>query len=827
MWNPDRLAERYVTWLRRRSLAVIVASAAILVASIYVVAFHLPLFADFSYLLPQDTPGVRDLRRMEKRTNYKDTALVIVVSPDPQVQAAATAEMIAGLRTVDADLIERLDTDDAESRSFFRQHRHLFVPVEDLRAARDAIRRRIDEVKLAANPLFIDLDEEEDAAARKDRTQLEALRKRRAEAEARLSRSGYVSPDGTTALITVRTAFGRTDAQSGAALMANMSAIRDQVRARHPDVTIGFTGGVPEALAEHEALVKGMVLSSLVTAGLVALVLILFFRSATLLTLLTATLVVGTTTAFGVAAFTVGHLNAATGFLGAMVAGNGVNYGILLIARFLEERRRADGQRALAVAIRTTLRPTIVASLGAAIAYGSLAATSFRGFADFAIIGAVGMVLCWLASYLLLPALLLRFGQNTRIFEGNPVLGGILARLFGFKRPAVVCFLAAVTAVAAGAIVVRYIAADPFEYDITRLRSEGDDATAVRRWMKVSNEAFGRGISGKTFVAADRAEQVPLIVSALRKKDAALPTDQRVLGSVTSILDVIPPDQEQRIALLTELRTLLSEDVLAEFEAKERAEISDLRPPADLAPITVADLPEEIARQLRERDGRVGYMITTRPSPSVNEWDGRDLIRYATVVRSLTLDNGEVITTSGSHVIFADIITSIERDGPRVTLVAIVGLILMVVVVVGRNLRALAVISATMLGSVAMIAVCALAGIKVNFLDFVALPITLGLGIDYAINIAHRTHQEKEFDPISTLRTSGSAVFLCSLTTIIGYGSLLVSENLAIRGFGLASLIGEVTCLVASLAVVPAIVLLGARRRSSNVSDRAPTASAA
>jgi predicted RND superfamily exporter protein len=43
---------------------------------------------------------------------------------------------------------------------------------------------------------------------------------------------------------------------------------------------------------------------------------------------------------------------------------------------------------------------------------------------------------------------------------------------------------------------------------------------------------------------------------------------------------------------------------------------------------------------------------------------------------------------------------------------------------------------------------------------------------------------------------------------MIGYASLLVSSNLAIRGFGLASLIGELTCVVAALTIVPAIVSL-------------------
>ena len=107
-----------------------------------------------------------------------------------------------------------------------------------------------------------------------------------------------------------------------------------------------------------------------------------------------------------------------------------------------------------------------------------------------------------------------------------------------------------------------------------------------------------------------------------------------------------------------------------------------------------------------------------------------------------------------------------------------------------------------------MIAACALAGLHINFLDFVALPITLGLGIDYAINIADRAATD---DPLVALRSTGSSVVVCSLTTVIGYGSLLVSDNLAIRGFGIASLFGEITCLLAALVIVPAIIALPRR----------------
>jgi uncharacterized protein len=132
----------------------------------------------------------------------------------------------------------------------------------------------------------------------------------------------------------------------------------------------------------------------------------------------------------------------------------------------------------------------------------------------------------------------------------------------------------------------------------------------------------------------------------------------------------------------------------------------------------------------------------------------------------------------------------------------------MIVAILGWTRRAAAVLAGAALGSLAMIAVCALVGMRVNFLDFVALPITLGLGVDYTVNIAH--HADRD-DPRAALRSTGASVLVCSLTTIIGYASLLVSSSVSIRGFGLASLIGEITCVLVALAVVPSIIALNGK----------------
>jgi predicted RND superfamily exporter protein len=113
-----------------------------------------------------------------------------------------------------------------------------------------------------------------------------------------------------------------------------------------------------------------------------------------------------------------------------------------------------------------------------------------------------------------------------------------------------------------------------------------------------------------------------------------------------------------------------------------------------------------------------------------------------------------------------------------------------------------------------MLAVVALAGLKINFLDFVALPITIGIGIDYAVNICARA----KIEPLGpgrarrALSTAGGAVCMSSYTTIVGYGSLLTSTNLGIRSFGHAAILGEITCLVAALVLAPALLDLWGRR---------------
>jgi len=194
------------------------------------------------------------------------------------------------------------------------------------------------------------------------------------------------------------------------------------------------------------------------------------------------------------------------------------------------------------------------------------------------------------------------------------------------------------------------------------------------------------------------------------------------------------------------------------------------------------------------------------------------MIAFADAVRSLKLP--DEMAVGGGAFVFADVLRAVTRAGPRATLAALLGVVLFVVVVVGRKRHVIATLASVVAGTTVMIACAALLGLKVNFLDFVALPITLGISVDYAVNVVARERDgaDRSVDLRQTLATTGGAVVLCSWTTIVGYGSLLLSANAGIRSFGAVAILGEATCLLAALTLAPALLALMAPRAPSHVS---------
>ena len=77
------------------------------------------------------------------------------------------------------------------------------------------------------------------------------------------------------------------------------------------------------------------------------------------------------------------------------------------------------------------------------------------------------------------------------------------------------------------------------------------------------------------------------------------------------------------------------------------------------------DLPAIARRPFTEVDGSVGKVVLVYPpEQGLSVWNGRDLLRIASVLQTIKLDNGKVIETSGFAVVFGSMIRSVLHDGP-------------------------------------------------------------------------------------------------------------------------------------------------------------------
>jgi predicted RND superfamily exporter protein len=182
-------------------------------------------------------------------------------------------------------------------------------------------------------------------------------------------------------------------------------------------------------------------------------------------------------------------------------------------------------------------------------------------------------------------------------------------------------------------------------------------------------------------------------------------------------------------------------------------------------------------------------------------------MEVARLTSRLRMPDGRVVPTVSRATVFAEMVSSMGRDGPRATLLAFLSVVVIVVLATRRARPAAAVLGSLLSGVLLTVGGAAWLGVRLNFLNFVALPLTFGIGVEYAVNLYDRIEHERG-DVREAVRSVGGAVFLCSLTTIIGYGALLAADNQALQSFGWYAMAGELACIVTALLLMPSALRL-------------------
>jgi hypothetical protein len=813
--------EKLADFQTRRPFVILLLAAVVSVVSFFF-ARNLGLDSRFIALLPEDRPSVQDLDEVRERVRGLSSLTVAVQSPSGDVEAMRrfVRDLAARLEELPPDEVGVVDWNVGAYDDFVRDHKHLYASLDILERLRDALQDRHDRERLKNNPLWVDLledDEREDIDDILD--ELEAESDEGEEKSEKFPGGYYQHEDGDLVALFVRSQVGG-DANAAGRIIGRAQAEIDNLDPTQyaPDLKVTLSGNVIIADEEQQAIAEELISATAITVTTVLLLIVLFFGRPRSVVLLGAGLVPPVLATFAVADFTVDSLNTSTAFLGSIIIGNGVNPNIIWLSRYFEERRRgSDVHDALLGAHQNTWLATMIASGAAALAYGSLMITDFRGFRDFGIIGGVGMVFCWVSAMLVLPAAVAAYER----FRPFPV-GKERKRRWGHysdafaaiagRMPRSVVATSLVLSLLSAVLVTYAFIQDPFEYDFRNLRSvreEGHSEARRVQWRVnaiLTSSEQGRGIA----ILLDSLDDVPIIEEQLD----AMPSS--IHAGHHSLFEFLPEDAPEKVTLLHEIRELCI-DIREYIEDEETLQkIDDNIPPKIVEIPTIEDLPDEVALRFAEKDGTRGRIMMVQESKEFSTWDGRYLVRWAEGLRTLRMSNGSRPPLAGRAPVFADLIAAVYEDMPKAIGAAFFATVVLVLVSFRRRRDSLLSIMALLMGILWMAGAMAGIGMKLNFLNFVAFPITFGNGVDYSINVMRRYRLEEQVgnkEPIlSAVRLSGGAVVLCSLTTIVGYTSLYVSANQAMNSFGLAMAISEVTCLVAAVLTMPAVMIMLSRR---------------
>jgi predicted RND superfamily exporter protein len=827
---------------------LVVGMALALLAACWSYARKLEVRSDVMELLPRDSPGFQAFERRLERVGGRATITVVCESPDPKANERFIDAASAGFRElVDArsrcvaacaerarckeacgpDLIAFIESDTKEVRSFFQANKWLYADLKDLEEADATLDHQI----AIQSGLVEDLGG--DDAKPEATLGMEKYRekwKERADRHDDFPTGYFASPDGKTMAIWILSNGAGMGGGQDETLLARVEQIVADLHPTsfHPEMKVGFGGDIPNAKAEKDSLISEALVATGVAAVLILFGIVWFYRSLWAIPLVFFPPLFGIGCAYAFATAKYGFVNSSGAFLGAIILGGGINYPIVLYSRYKEFRARGMARDvARREAVWNAFRAELVGSSVASIAYGSLTVTRFRGFSQFGVIGFFGMLLVWLSMIPCLPALVVlveklqahapRWMRESPARVADDGSRGTISRLVGnatARWP---------RAFVAGAAVITVFALwrlpgflrDPWEYDFDKLGSKGARTSGAFQWSAKANRILqGRRSFEGALVLADKPEQVPLLKERILANDAADPKGT-LIDSVSTIADYLPgtpEDQAAKLEVLDRIRDRITGRVLARMSDDDAQKLREMTPPPELHPLAAEDLPAFVRRRFQERNGTLGTAFYVRYKPGVSRNDGHNLLRIAATVDGIVLPDGTRVDTASRSTVFAEMIRSLERDGPLATGVSFVAVVAVVLLATASKRGAVAVVLTLVLGVIWMLGLATVTGTRLNFLNFIALPITFGIGSEYPFNIYDRSRLLGG-DVTRAVKLHLGAVALCSYTTVIGYGSLLFADNQALQSFGKLSISGEIACVLGALLFLPSVLHLLARRR--------------
>lgn len=866
------MIERLVAFSVQRRWLVIVLIAALTAASAGLAAHLFRINTDVERLIDKDVPWRQDEINFEKAFPQRTGTLVAVIDGSTPELAEEAAASLAKAIATHKDRIETVYRPDGGP--FYDKNGFLLMSQEELtKTTEQLIQQQGLLGPLAADPTLrgvmrvlglgargiksgdAKIEDLEGPMKRINETLTEVLAGKPARLSWQLLLSnGKAQSTELRKFVMIQPVLDFNALQPGAEASSLIRGIAEELKINAANgLRLRLTGPVAVADDEFATLADDALLNNLVTVGAIVLFLWLALRSSALVVAVIITTFFGLIVTAALGLVMVGELNPISVAFAALFVGLGIDFGIQFAVRYRADRfEQPDLPSAIRAAARGVGWSLTLAAISLIAGFFAFLPTAFRGVSELGLIAGVGMVVAYLFSLTLLPALIAV--MKPRI-ETKPVETAWLAGVDHWiieHRKAVLIVVGLITV--AG---IPFLFKLPFDSNPMHLRSPKVESIATYLDLIKDPETSPNLID----VIAPSVAAVPELAAKLR----ALPSVARVIDIQT----FVPPDQDQKRAIIAEtaellgpilnptrkqpppsdadtvkalkegaaaLKTISGGDAAGAKAAGQLAATLDMlaagsaamREAANVAvttdlktlltrlsgllnpqTITIDGLPPQLKAEWITGDGR--SRIEVHPSGDAN--DNVVLRHFAKEVQSVAphATGAPVATTSSSYTILGAFV--------QAALTALVLIFIILSVALRKPWDVAMTLGPLVLATLWTLMALHIVGMPLNFANIIAMPLMLAVGVAFHIYyvIAWRAGV---VDMLASSLTR--AIFFSALTTGTAFGSLVLSSHPGTASMGKLLALSLFFTLVAAFFVVPAFLGPPPKRKDAVGHDPMP-----
>jgi hopanoid biosynthesis associated RND transporter like protein HpnN len=684
----------------------------------------------------------------------------------------------------------------------------------------------------------------------------------------------FFSSDGSLAFLTVRAARdqngGFTFAQKS---IDRLHAIIAEVEGQCPDVRLGLTG-IP--VLENDEMISTQ--NDSTRASWLALIGVAFlyfavYRGLRYPLMTVAALLVGTCWSLGWLTLTIGHLNILSSAFAVMLIGMG-DYGVLWVTRFSQERAAGHDIDAANEITAANVGPSVLtAALATALAFFATMLADLTAVGELGWIAGCGVLLCALSCFTVMPALLALFDCGIQavgivpIAEGRERQRRWLPGIMNRPKLVLAASLALTLLLGYFACQVRYdhnllslqspeLESVRWQHKILEKSPEGnifavsvtntpEEALALReRYLQLPD--VSQVIEVASLIPRDQNQKLEFLQDIkyrLRKLPARgtvvpheIPDRDTLVRAADRLLAVIGPWQNARPSAflgefndnLQNLRSrLLADDSkevcgrLRDFQVRIGRDLMDdlhrLRDAATPSPIAISDLP----MNLRERYiGYTGKWLVSVSSKK-NLWEFANLEEFVGQVQTVDSE------ATGRPFSILEGLRAMHGGFLWAGVYALIAMVFVLLLDFGSARHALMAFVPLAMGMIAALGCMALLGVSLNPANLIAFPLILGVGADNGVHVLHDFRGRSRKNRYQLSHATGRGITVAALTTILGFGTLMIANHRGLASLGLALTLGVTACMLTALIFLPAFLgVISSRRPPTTDAAKRPRVNA-